>query len=416
MDSLPAGTPQLEETSLLAPDLRGLVKTARLIHAERDLDKLLLTITQVAVGMLESEGATVVLRDPCGGLVFHSTTGLKSKQLKEFRLEEGEGIAGNCIRTRSSIVVNDVANDPRFSSRADTMSGFKTRSILCTPLVVEDKCIGALEAVNKYSADGFSEHDIMLSEAVSNQVAVAIHNVQLTMRAVRAAKLAAIGEAVAGITHCMKNMLNGLQGSSYMIKRELKKANGDEPNQGLEMLERSLARMRDLVGDMLTYSKDREPEYERTDVNEMVGSVIELMNTKAGEINSSLKFEPDDGLTAAEIDSKAMYRCVLNLVSNALDACEETQGGVTVRTLRNDETGMAIEVRDEGCGMDEKTMKSMFQPFYSSKGSKGTGLGLSVTRKIVSEHGGHIEVESKPGHGSTIRIQLPTIRRKRGKK
>lgn len=415
-DQPPAAAGEGEGARLQAPELRGLVKVSRLIHSERDLDKLLLTITQVAVGTLQAEGATVVLRDPDGGLVFHSTTGLKSKQLKHFRMEEGEGVAGNCIETRSPIVVNATQNDPRFSERADALSGFSTRSILCVPLVVEDRCIGALEAVNKYGDSDFTERDVSVAEAVASQVAVAVHNVQLTERAVKAAKLAAIGEAVAGIAHCMKNMLNGLQGSSYMIKRDLKKINGDGPHKGVEMLERSLGRLRDLVQDMLTYAKDRQPEYEEANVNEVVESVVELMHVKAQEQNSAIRFEPDKELSAAEIDPKGVYRCVLNLVSNALDACEETGGGVTVRTSRNDPELLAIEVVDEGCGMDEETLRGMFRPFYSSKGSKGTGLGLSVTRKIISEHGGRIEVESKEGSGSTVRIQLPTMRRRRKSK
>ena len=102
------------------------------------------------------KGSTVVLRDEEeGGLVFHAITGEKSSKLTKFRLAEGEGIAGNCVENQTSIMVNSVQTDPRFSNRADTKSGFTTQSILCIPLIVERTCIGALEVVNKISETGF---------------------------------------------------------------------------------------------------------------------------------------------------------------------------------------------------------------------------------------------------------------------
>jgi signal transduction histidine kinase len=99
----------------------------------------------------------------------------------------------------------------------------------------------------------------------------------------------------------------------------------------------------------------------------------------------------------------------LNLVSNAIDACDEEGAAVSVSARDVGSDRLMIQVSDQGCGMDEKSRRCLFQPFFSSKGSKGTGLGLSVTRKIVHEHGGRIEVDSEEGKGSTFRIILPRI-------
>jgi len=269
--------------------------------------------------MLEAEGATIVLEDAkTGDLVFHSISGKESAKLKSFRITAGEGIAGACVQTRKPVVVNDTENDTRFSSRADKKSGFKTRSILCVPLLIEGDCIGALEAVNKKLESGFDEHDLLLAEAVASQIAVAIQNVQLTEEAIRTERLAAIGQAVTGIAHCIKNMLHGLKGGLFMVKTTLKKAAGKIDDRGYQVLERNQDRLTGLVQDMLTYSKDREPEYEPTDFNELVRSVVELMQTKAGERQITLAFQPDKAIDEVVIDPKGIYRCVLNLVSNAL--------------------------------------------------------------------------------------------------
>jgi len=188
----------------------------------------------------------------------------------------------------------------------------------------------------------------------------------------------------------------------------LKKLERDSTNKGFEILERNMNRLTDLVQDMLTYSKDREPEYELTDINDLVDSVVELMQNKASEYGVALSFTPAKNVEKITLDPKGIYRSVLNLVSNAIDASQDKKNAaVTVSTSKNDSVEVVIDVVDQGCGMDEETMQSIFQPFYSKKGSKGTGLGLSVTKKIVEEHGGRIQVTSKEGKGSTFTIILP---------
>jgi len=398
-----------QASRLRETELQGLMDTSRLIHSSiHDLNRLLMLIVRITAEMLKTEGATIVLRDAQeGGLVFHSISGKESSRLQSFRLSEGEGIAGTCVQTRQPVVVNDTRQDARFSSRADKKSGFETRSILCVPLDIDGNCIGALEAVNKKEDGGFDEHDLLLAEAVASQIAVAIQNVQLTEEAIRTERLAAIGQAVTGIAHCIKNMLHGLKGGLFMVKTTLKKATGQTDDRGYDILARNQNRLADLVQDMLTYSKDRTPEYEPTDLNDLVESVVELMQTKAGEQEATLDFKPDADIGTVVIDPKGIYRCVLNLVSNAIDACEEAGSRVTVLTCRENGKRIRIDVADEGCGMDAETMASVFQPFFSSKGSQGTGLGLSITKKIITEHGGRISVDSAAGRGSTFSISLP---------
>ncbi|MHC4779309.1 MAG: two-component system sensor histidine kinase NtrB [Planctomycetota bacterium] len=229
---------------------------------------------------------------------------------------------------------------------------------------------------------------------------------QATEAAVRAEKLAAIGQTITGIAHCVKNMLNGLNAGIYVLKVDLKKKAPDLRDLSFRMIDNNLKRLNALVLDMLTYSKDRVPEYKATNINELILSVVELMEAKAEEEKISLAFHPDESLGEVEIDSTAIYRAVLNLVSNGLEACKEEGPCVDV-TTRAEGDKVIIEVKDRGIGMDEETRNSIFTLFFSQKGGQGTGLGLTVTQKIVQEHRGEIEVDSEPGVGSTFRIILP---------
>jgi signal transduction histidine kinase len=237
---------------------------------------------------------------------------------------------------------------------------------------------------------------------------MAIRNVQLTRAAVDAARLAAVGQAVAGMAHSMKNLLYGLQGGLYVFRKDLKKSEVDVPMRGLEMIERNFGRLFGIVRDMLSYTKERKPEYSTADPNEIIRSVVELMQPTAQEREIRISVEPAVS-GAVELDKDGIHHCVLNLVSNAIDACEEEGAAVSVSARDVGSNWIMIQVSDQGCGLDEKSRRCLFQPFFSSKGSKGTGLGLSVTQKIVHEHGGRIEVESEEGKGSTFRIFLPRI-------
>jgi len=235
-------------------------------------------------------------------------------------------------------------------------------------------------------------------------------NTQLMEQLLEAERMAAIGQAMAEISHCIKNIIQGLNAGVFILKKDIRKANAVIPEDSLEMMDRSLDRMKMLVHDMLYCSKDREPEYATVDINAEVRSVMELMVPKAKE--KGIGIELDEGLQTpdVEIDPSGIFRCVLNLVGNAIEATERNDATITLSTGPSGENDFYIAVADQGSGMDEQTKDHLFDTFYSTKGAKGTGLGLSVTHKIVKEHGGRTEVESVLDEGTTFTIVLPRKR------
>jgi signal transduction histidine kinase len=169
--------------------------------------------------------------------------------------------------------------------------------------------------------------------------------------------------------------------------------------------------MQELILDMLTYSKERKPEYELTNINEIIEDVCDLMEQKAKESGVTVTWTPNTELSKVEVDPKGIRRCLLNLVSNAIDAYEGQQEGlVKVFTELVNNRSFKINISDNGCGMPDEIKEKLFQVFFSTKGSRGTGLGLSVTHKIITEHKGRIEVDSAVGKGTTFTIILPIKR------
>ncbi|MGD9023000.1 MAG: response regulator [Deltaproteobacteria bacterium] len=224
-------------------------------------------------------------------------------------------------------------------------------------------------------------------------------------------RLSAIGQAVAGMGHYIKNILNGLQGGVYIVNLSLTKDKPDLLRKGWAMIDGNIKKISDLVMNMLMYSKEREPDCTLCSPNEIAKEVINLMKDKASQSKVKLTTDLDQSIDECYLDPNGLHRSLLNLVGNAIDAClldpdEDKDWSVLIRSQKED-GGVRFDVVDNGMGMTKDIQDKVFERFFSTKGGRGTGLGLLVTREIIEKHGGVISVESNPGRGTTFTIQLP---------
>ena len=229
---------------------------------------------------------------------------------------------------------------------------------------------------------------------------------------IKSERLAATGQTVAGLAHYVKNILNGLKGGTYVLNVALEDNNTAKIRSGWTMIERNIGRISDLVLNLLAYSKERRPEPENCFPNEIVEEVCALMEPKARENDIEIARDLDPLLGEVHMDPKAIHRSLLNLVSNAIDACAfdstpKKHWRVRVSTEIKDNHTVRFEVTDNGMGMDNETKEKIFSALFSTKGERGTGLGLLVTEKIIKENGGTIHVASEKGNGTTFTVYLP---------
>jgi PAS domain S-box-containing protein len=229
---------------------------------------------------------------------------------------------------------------------------------------------------------------------------------------VRSERLAAIGQTVAGTAHDIKNILHGFKGGGYLINVGLDKNDTHKLKNGWQMIQRNISRTSDLVLDLLSYSKEREPEYESCFPNDIVDDVCGLF-VEVGRENM-IKIHKDFPLPVGEVkmDPRTIHRALSNLISNAIDACifddnPDKRHRINITVAPENNNIVRFEVQDNGSGIDEEVRKKLFTTFFSTKGSKGTGLGLLVTKKLVEEHNGTIDVTSQLGKGSTFTVRLP---------
>jgi signal transduction histidine kinase len=294
------------------------------------------------------------------------------------------------------------------------------REAICVPMQGRYGIVGVIyidtftppgRSIQNPSGTQFTEEHLKLMVAIGHQAALAVEDTSYYSAMVQAERLAAIGQTIATLSHHIKNILQGIRGGSYLIEEGLKGNEPDVIRRGWSIVEKNQERISNLVMDMLTFSKERKPELIAADLNETTREVVELMEVRAKDAHVELTFQPASDLPALTFDPEALHRAILNVVTNAIDACDKIENGrVTVSTHYSAEKKIAwIDVEDNGEGIPPEEIKKLFAVFESRKGARGTGLGLPVSQKILREHNGDIRVTSDPGKGSRFRLFFPVL-------
>ena len=229
---------------------------------------------------------------------------------------------------------------------------------------------------------------------------------------IEAERLAAVGETVAGLSHTIKNITGGLDGGMFVLGKGIELEDAAYLKQGWELVRGNVDRIKTLSLDLLNFAKTDRLEYRQVDPEQPAREVFDLMRSRARDHGMELILDVAAGLATTQMDPVGIHQCLLNLVTNAIDACVDTEPGdgaqritLSVRPLADG--GISYQVADTCCGMDERTKARLFQRFFSTKGERGTGIGLMLTRTIVHRHNGTIDVTSQPGRGACFTINLP---------
>lgn len=378
-----------------------------------DLIRLLTLIMQESKDIVDAEACSLMLYDPkTDELYFKVAKGGTEEAIKEIRLKIGEGIAGIVAKTRKELVVQNVKKDRRFAQRVDKATKFETRNILAVPMIRKDRLIGVVETINKKNRGVFSEEDVAILRVLADLAAIAIENAQLYNAKVQAERLAAMGEAVAGLAHYIKNVLSGVKGGMELVEMAIKNQNQQLLEDSWGILKNSNMKIAKLIADMLTYSKERQPEYKFCCFNKIVEDTLMTAQGKARDKKVELNSNIDSQIPAEiYVDPTGIYRVLLNLVLNGIDAIPHEHGKIMIdaKYIANNNQ-IQISVSDNGCGIPQNIAARIFDPFFSTKGSGGTGLGLAVTQKIVNEHQGAISLKSVVNKGTTFTVLLPANR------
>jgi signal transduction histidine kinase len=284
------------------------------------------------------------------------------------------------------------------------------------PLVVQQRDIGFI-TVRTLACDSTKSDDEQLLKIVASQVAIAVENARLyegvtrkmtelsetQAQLIQAAKLAAIGEMAAQVAHEINNPLTSVLGFASLLVEQLPA--GGSLHTDAEMIMTEASRARDIVRDLLDFSRQRPFYPKRTDLNGVLRQAVGLVRLQ-GVMTVELAEHYDAELPPVEVDPARMKQVFLNIMNNAVQAMP-VGGSLAVRTSATADD-VAVTFADTGPGISPEHLERIFEPFFTTKSEvNGTGLGLAVSVGIVRQHGGTIDVVSELGKGSTFTVRIP---------
>ena len=396
-------------------NVQVMYRTAMAVSHTLDIDELLGRVLQLVFEWIGADRGCVMLLDPetrqlktkarRDRKVGDTTSMAISRTILDYVLDRGEGV-----------LTSDAQDDDRFSAGNSVLrSGI--HEAICVPMqgrygtvgvMYVDTMVPLTESIET-GQRRFSDEHLKLMIAIGHQAALAVEDTTYYSAMVQSERLAAVGQTIATLSHHIKNILQGIRGGSYLVEMGLDNDDTAVLRKGWDIVTRNQNKISSLVMDMLSFSKEREPDPVASDLVALVTDIVETVQQRADEAGTAIRWSPPDDLPWLIFDPEGISRAVLNVVSNALDAVENRPDPfVEIRVVADLEAKLVrIVVSDNGQGMDAETLATVFNLFVSTKGSRGTGLGLTVSRKILREHGGDIQATSAPGEGSTFTLEFP---------
>lgn len=318
----------------------------------------------------------------------------------------GFAAVNNQIVNLRDIYASEQSGRPPFSHEYDQQLRCRTDSFLAAPICdSEERVLGVITLANA-TKGFFSPDDQWFMEKYAIEVALAVEKQKFIQQSISALRLAAIDETIAGLSHCIKNIAQALRAGSHIIKRALKANNVQDIKAAWDIVDRHIERLANLSMVVLAYDPAVREHTSGSSLNKVAEHVVSLFREEARARSIEIRLAQGRDVDPARVDAMAIYRCLVNLISNALDACPLSDGVVCVTTSRTGENELCISVSDNGGGIDEKAQESLLELFRTSKPDKGAGLGLPTVAAIADKINGRLEIESGLGEGATFRLLL----------
>ncbi|MDX2147754.1 MAG: FHA domain-containing protein [Planctomycetota bacterium] len=352
-------------------------------------------------------------------------------------------IIEHVLTQAEGVLSSNAMHDPRFAA-GDSVQRLRIRSAICSPIKFRERTYGVVYIDSSIANYTFTSDQLALLNAIAQHTGLTLANADLYAQKLHGERLAAMGEAVASLSHSIKNILQGLRGGADVVEMGLKKDDLKIAKGGWPILKRNLDRIVGLTMNMLTYSRQRRVELELVKLQPLIDDCVQLLEGQLEAKGVAVLVDVDPEIPPVALDPNLMHQALMNLIGNAVEAVEARKGAVTIRAFYHQrgvpasvlrlvpsartapsappqlasaaparpdplKSGAVLELQviDNGAGVASENRAWIFEPFNTTKGSRGTGLGLAVARRIVEDHHGALVLDPASDRGATFRILLP---------
>jgi len=427
------------------PNWNGVEALELLQQMEKDIPFLLVTGAlddKAAVEFIHQGGTDYVHKDRLGRLAVSVQRALERKVLREEHTRLGRKRVEEAITSLAAFAqqnpnpvlefsregkltyFNEAASQMAKSLGKDhpaAMLPAETVSVVQTCLTTGQKKL-RLESSIAGRTLSWSFFPVKPNQVIHCYVSDITDRLNLEAQLRHSQKLESVGRLAAGVAHDFNNILTVIKGHTGLLRAEPNLS--AETAESLQQVSRAAERASKLTNQLLTFSRKTPIQPQRIDLNETLTNMSMMLHRTLGEdITFQFHYAPD--LPAIWADLSLIEQVIMNLAVNARDAMPKG-GQLVISTTavetdpvyvqRHAEAGVGrfvcLTMIDTGCGMDQNTLSRLFEPFFTTKeASKGAGLGLATAYGIVKCHGGWIDVQSRVGQGSTLKVYLPPIDR-----
>ncbi len=396
--------------------LKRILEISQTLAGTFDLAEVLRLILAAATELTDTETGSILLLDQSGSeLYFAATSSPQRDQLMQLRVPAVGSLAGSILVAGKPMVVEDVQRDPRHYVGVDQKIDFQSRSLLGVPLMLRDKSIGVLEALNKHGGEPFSDEDGQLLMTLAAQAAVAIENAQLVTSLKKAYRqLNEIDQLksdfIAIASHELRSPLGLILGYAAMLKED---ASTDTVQQ-LDVVLQAALRLRGLIDDMVNLQQVGEgrtklnlEEFTLQDaIQSAVQALKDLFTTKEQAVVIDAPSQP----LRVKADRAKITLALNNLLNNAIKFTPR-EGRIAI-SAEESNGEVQVHVADTGAGISEADQSMIFDQFYQvephlTRKHGGLGLGLAIAKGMIDLHGGRIWCESVLGYGSRFSFAFP---------
>lgn len=403
-------------TALQAERLQRILEISQTLTSTFDLDELLHLILSAATELTDTEAGSILLLNESGTeLRFAASNGSVSAKLANLRVPISGSLAGSILLAGKPMVIDDVQRDPRHFPGIDEQLDFQSRSLLGVPLMLRERPIGVLEALNKHHNAAFTEEDGQLLMTFAAQAAVAIDNARLVTALQKAyAQLNQVDQIksnfIAIASHELRTPLGLILGYAALLKDDVK----PDAQAQLDVVLNSALKLRALIDDMVNVQHIEEGQAPLDLTEFVLQDLIRDAAAALQELAAAKEHQVTLDLPAAAVTIKAdrakLTLALNNLLANAIKFTDP--GGHILLALHTSDGEAEVHVADTGSGIPADEIERIFERFYQvephlTRRHGGLGLGLTIAKGMIELHGGRIWCESGVGLGSRFSFTVP---------
>ncbi len=392
-------------------ELDLLYEVERELSRAHDFDTLVESITRKTLELVDAQASALTLRQADGLQAYVLVDQAEEDdervwQFDERRFDdEAAGITGRAMESGEAVICGTGDCVPVPARASETM-GIHVDNALAVPLFDEDECIGALKVANRRhdgQKQGFTDDDVKVLTLVAGQIASAVASERYREEHEKQRRLAAIGQALSGVLHDLKNPASIINGYVQLM---VKADDRDKREQYAESIQKQFDQFNQMTRELLVFARgETNVVREEVGIGAFMEDLEELLEEEMAAEEVGLEVEVDCA-GEVQLDPAKIKRAVLNLARNAADAMDEG-GEVTVRVGRESDEMLRFDVEDCGEGIPPEIRDRLYDSFVTEGKSHGTGLGLAIVKKVVEDLDGEIEYETEMGEGTTFYLRIP---------